>query len=198
MHQSPFPFPPEQMCTHVWGARLEGVRKNPPRLAPFLHVYPSHTPLCGWKVVWGQSRHVYTPFGGLFSLLSETVSFAGFSTPPPFAERGVLGPFLHPFCTLCAPFLHPPLCARTPFLHPFCTRYVRWNPLSAPFLWGGFCAKDFCKKGTKCIHRVQIWFLKRTCNAFFFRPLWPCQGQGFAGLLGVVTPRRGSQCSIHG
>ena len=46
------------------GASLEGVRKNPPLLAPFLHVYPSHTTLCGWKVVWGQSPHVYAPFGG--------------------------------------------------------------------------------------------------------------------------------------
>ena len=30
-----------------WGARLEGVRKNLPLLAPFLHVYPSLTTLCG-------------------------------------------------------------------------------------------------------------------------------------------------------
>ena len=53
-------------------------------------------------------------------------------------------------------------------------------------------------KGTKCIHRVQIWFLKRTCSGFFFVPLWPRQGQAFAGPLGVVTPRQGSPCSIHG
>ena len=33
----------------LWGASLEGVCKNPPPplLAPFLHVYPSHTTLCG-------------------------------------------------------------------------------------------------------------------------------------------------------
>ena len=49
---------------YEWGALLEGVRKNPPLLAPFLHDYPSHTTLCGWKVVWGQSPHVYAPFGG--------------------------------------------------------------------------------------------------------------------------------------
>ena len=30
-----------------WGVSLEGVHKNPPLLAPFLHVYPSHTTLCG-------------------------------------------------------------------------------------------------------------------------------------------------------
>ena len=35
---------------------------------------------------------------------------------------------------------------------------------------GGVCAKDFCKKGTK------RKFLKRTCSAFFFGPLWPRQG----------------------
>ena len=32
---------------YLWGASLEGVRKNPPLLAPFLHVYPGHTTLCG-------------------------------------------------------------------------------------------------------------------------------------------------------
>ena len=137
-----------------WGALLEGVRKNPPLLAPFLHVYPSRSTLCGWKVVWGQTPHVYAPFGGLFSLFSETVRFAGFSTSPPCDGRGVLAPFLHPFCTLCAPLVQAPFCARTPFLHPFCTPFVRWNPLSAPFVRGGFGAKDFCKKGTNCIHRV--------------------------------------------
>ena len=36
----------------------------PPLLAPFLHVYPSHTTLCCWKVVWGQLPHVYGPSGG--------------------------------------------------------------------------------------------------------------------------------------
>ena len=30
-----------------WGASLESVRKKTPLLAPFLHVYPSHTTLCG-------------------------------------------------------------------------------------------------------------------------------------------------------
>ena len=124
---------------------------------------------------------------------------------PPSCWKGSSAPFLRslcaalsalepPFCTLSA---HP-LCAGTPFLHPFCTPFVRWNPLSAPFLRGGFCAKDFCKKGTKCIHRVQIWLLKRACSAFFFGPLWPRQGQAFAGPLGVVTPPQGSPCSIHG
>ena len=68
----------------------------------------------------------------------------------------VLAPFLYPICTLCASFVHPSFCARTPFPHPFCTPFVRWNPLSAPFLRRGFCTKDFCKKGTKCIHRLQI------------------------------------------
>ena len=119
--------------------------------------------------------------------------FAGFSTPPPFAGRGVnsstlSAPFLHPLCSplsvleprLCTFSLHP-LGAGTPFLHPFCTPFVLGNPLSAPFLRGGFCAKDFCKKGTKCIHRVQISLLKRTCSAFFFGPLWPCQGQALPG-----------------
>ena len=48
----------------VWGASLEGVRKNPPLLAPSLHVYRSHTTLCGRKVVRGQSTHVYAPLGG--------------------------------------------------------------------------------------------------------------------------------------
>ena len=67
--------------------------------------------------------------------------------PPPLAGRGVLAPFLHPFCTLCAPFVHPPFCARTPFLHPFCTPFVRWNPLSAPFLWGGFLRQGFLQEG---------------------------------------------------
>ena len=74
----------------------------------------------------------------------------------------------------------------------------RWNPHSAPFLRGGFCAKAFRKKGTKCINQVQIWFLKRTCGAFFFGPLWPRQGQVFAAPLGVVNPRQGFPCSIHG
>ena len=118
---------------------------------------------------------------------------------PPFCWKAGSS---HPFCTLSAPFACPfcttlsaleppfctlaahPLCAGTPFLHPFCG--------------GGLCTKVFCKKGTKCIHRVQISFLKHTCSAFFFGPLWPRQGQAFAGLLGVVTPRQGSQCSIHG
>ena len=121
-------------------------------------------------------------------------------TPPPqtVARRGVLAPFVHPLCTLCAPFVHPPFCARTPFLHPFCTPFERRNPLSAPFLRGGFCANAFCKQGTKCIHQVQIGFRKRTCNAFFIGPLWPRQGQAFAGPYGVVTPRQGFPCSTHG
>ena len=38
-----------------------------------------------------------------------------FYTPPLLLEGGVLAPFPHPFCTLCAPFVHPPFCARTPF-----------------------------------------------------------------------------------
>ena len=29
-----------------WGVSREGVRTNPPVLASFLHVYPSHTTLC--------------------------------------------------------------------------------------------------------------------------------------------------------
>ena len=45
------------LTPYLGRASLEGVRKNPPLLAPFLHVYPSHTTLCGWKVVWGQSPH---------------------------------------------------------------------------------------------------------------------------------------------
>ena len=58
---------------------------------------------------------------------------------------------------------------------------MRWNPLFAAFLRGGFCGKAFCKQGTKCIHQVHIWFLRRTGSAFFFGPLWPSQGQAFAG-----------------
>ena len=83
-----------------------------------------------------------------------------------------------PFCTLSA---HPS-CAGTPFLHPFLR---------------GFCAKAFCTKGTKCIHQVQIWLLKRACSAFFFGPLWPRRRQAFAGPLSVVTPGQGSPCSTQ-
>ena len=155
---------------------------------------------CLFEKWFGANRHMFTPLlvADVHFCPKRSV-FADFLHPPaPLARRGVLAPFPHPFCTLCAPFVHPPFCARTPFLHPFCTPFVRWNPLSAPFLRRGFCAKDFCKKGTKHIHQVPIWLLKRTHSAFFFGPLWPRQGQAFAGPLGVVTPRQGSPCSTHG
>ena len=107
---------------------------------------------------FGANHHIFTPLlVADFHFCPKRYVFPDFPRPPPLLlEGGVLAPFLHPLCTLCAPFVHPPFCARTTFLQPFCPPFVRWNPLHAPFLRGGFRAKEFCKKGTKCIHRVQM------------------------------------------
>ena len=161
-------------------------------------MFAQPSPPCVVEQWFGANHHMFTPIlVADFHFCPKRSIFPDFPHPLHLAGRGVLARFLHPFWTICAPFVHPPVCATTPFLHPFCTPFVRWNPLSAPFLRGAFCAKDFCKKGPKCIHRVQIWFLRRTRSAFFFGPLWPGQGQAFPGPLGVVTPYQGSPCSIH-
>ena len=172
--------------SHTWTGPDPPPRcaQEAPLLAPFSHVYPSLTTLCGQVV--RANHHI-----------PEMVHFLGFSTSPPSCWKGGsstrFAPFRHPLCTplsalqtpFCALFAHP-LCAGTPFLHHFCGG------------GGGFCAKAFCKKGTKCINKAHVWFLKSTCSAFFFSPLWPRQGQAFAGPLSVVTPRQGSPCSTHG
>ena len=164
-----------QGCGTVWGAPLEDARKNPPLLALFC-MFTRATPLRVVEKWFWANHHMFTLlFGGWVSVVSETVFFPGFPHPHLLLEGG----FWQSLCPLSAPFVCPsctPLvCVRALFGYPFCPPFVHWNPLSAPFL------RDSCKKGTNCIHAGQIWFLKRTCSAFFFDPLWPRQGQAFAG-----------------
>ena len=100
------------------------------------------TPPCAVGKWFGANHHI-APFGGVLSLLSETVRFPGFSTPPPFCWKGgsstLCTPFLHPLCAplsaleppFCTLSAHP-LCEGTPFLHP---------------LYGGVSGQGFLQEG---------------------------------------------------
>ena len=114
------------------------------------------------------------------------------------------GGFYHPFCTLFAPFVHCFCGPLSALRAPSCTHSAHLLYARTPFMLGpplctlcagGFRAKAFCTKGTKCIHQVQMWFLTQTCIAFFFGSSWLCQGQASAEPLGVRTARQGSPCS---
>ena len=183
-----------------WGASLEGVCKYPPPSRAVFACLPKPHHLVWLKSGLRPITTCLRPFWWLIVTLVRNGPFSRIFYTPPSCWNGGSSPFLHPFCTLCAPFVHAPFCARTPFLHPVCTHFLHWNPLSAPFLGGGggFCAKDFCKKCTKCIHRVQICLLKRTCNAFFLRSLVASSRASLCRAARCRTPHQGSPCSIHG
>ena len=67
------------------------------------------TPPCVVGKWFGAIHHMFTPLlVPDFQFCPKRSVLPDFLHPPPFAGRGVLEPFLHPFCTLCA--LEPPFC----------------------------------------------------------------------------------------
>ena len=163
-----------------------GVRRNPPPSSVLFACLPKPHRLVWLKSGLGPMTTRLRPFWWLiFTVVRNGLFSRMFHTNPSCWKGGsssLSAPFVRPLCTplsaLEAPsctFSTHPLCAGTPFLHRFCV--------------GSFSAKACCKKGAKYIHQVQICLLKRTCSAFVFGPLWPCQRQAFAGPLGVITPR---------
>ena len=133
------------------------------------------------------------PFWWLICTFDQNGPFSQIFYTPPFGWKGgsstPSAPFVCPLCTplsslephFCTLSAHP-LCAGTPFLLPFC------GGVSAP--------RIFASRAPNASTGFKFGFL--SVHAFFFGPLWPRQGQAFAGPFCAVTPSQGSPCSIHG
>ena len=82
-------------------------QEPPPSSALFARLPKPHH-LVWLKSGLGPITTCLRPFGWLIFTFVQNGPFSRIFYTPPLAGKGVLAPFPHPFCTLFAPFVHPP------------------------------------------------------------------------------------------